>query len=160
MIRGIGPVYAKKLVRALGEKVFDVIEAEPDRLREVDGIGAVRAGRITDAWSEQKTVREIMLFLHAHGVGTARAVRVFKTYGAEAIQVMSENPYRLARDIPGIGFKTADAIAMRLRIEKAAMIRGRAGISYPLSEAMDEGHFGLPREELGKLSDALREVPP
>ena len=103
MIRGIGPVYAKKLVRAFGEKVFDVIEAEPDRLRDVDGIGAVRAGRITAAWSEQKAVREIMLFLHAHGVGTARAVRIFKTYGAEAIQVMSENPYRLARDIRGIG---------------------------------------------------------
>jgi exodeoxyribonuclease V alpha subunit len=120
MIRGIGPVYAKKLVGAFGEKVFDVIEAEPDRLREVDGIGAVRAGRITAAWSEQKAVREIMLFLHAHGVGTARAVRIFKTYGVEAIQVMSENPYRLARDIRGIGFKTADAIAMRLGIDKTA----------------------------------------
>jgi exodeoxyribonuclease V alpha subunit len=159
MIRGIGPVYAKKLVRAFGEKVFDVIEAEPDRLRQVDGIGAVRAGRITAAWSEQKAVREIMLFLHAHGVGTARAVRIFKTYGAEAIQVMSENPYRLARDIRGIGFKTADAIAMRLGIEKAAMIRVRAGISYALSEAMDEGHCGLPREELEKLAETLLEVP-
>ena len=111
MIRGIGPVYAKKLVRNFGEKVFDVIEAEPDRLREVDGIGPVRAGRITAAWAEQKIVREIMVFLHNHGVGTARAVRIFKTYGADAVQVMSENPYRLARDIRGIGFKTADAIA-------------------------------------------------
>src|SRR5258708_35698968 len=97
MIRGIGPVYAKKLVRAFGEKVFDVIEAEPDRLRQVGGIGAVRASRITAAWSEQKAVREIMLFLHAPGVGTERALRIFKTYGAEAIEVMSENPYRLAR---------------------------------------------------------------
>src|SRR5258707_8005210 len=109
MIRGIGPVYAKKLVRAFGEKVFDVIEAEPDRLREVGGIGAVRASRITAAWSEQKAVREIMLFLHAHGVGTARAVRIFKTYGAEAIEVMSENPYRLARAIRGNGLQTAAA---------------------------------------------------
>src|SRR5467141_3103231 len=159
MIRGIGPVYAKKLVRAFGEKVFDVIEAEPDRLREIDGIGTVRAGRITAAWSEQKAVREIMLFLHAHGVGTARAVRIFKTYGAEAIQVMSENPYRLARDIRGIGFKTADAIAMRLGIDKAAVIRVRAGISYALSESMDEGHCGLPREELEKLAETLLEVP-
>ena len=82
MIRGIGPVYAKKMVKAFGEKVFDVIEAEPDRLREVTGIGAVRAKRITDAWAEQKIVREIMVFLHSHGVGTARAVRIFKTYGA------------------------------------------------------------------------------
>jgi exodeoxyribonuclease V alpha subunit len=79
MIRGIGPVYAKKMVKAFGEKVFDVIEAEPDRLREVTGIGAIRAKRITDAWAEQKIVREIMVFLHSNGVGTARAVRIFKT---------------------------------------------------------------------------------
>ena len=92
MIRGIGPVYAKKLVRAFGEKVFDTIEAEPERLREVTGIGPVRAKRITDAWAEQKVVREIMVFLHEHGVGTARAVRIYKTYGADAVQVMTENP--------------------------------------------------------------------
>src|SRR5260370_10304604 len=92
MIRGIGPVYAKKLVRAFGEKVFDVIETEPDRLREVDGIGPLRAERIVAAWAEQKIVREIMMFLHGHGVGTARAVRIFKTYGTDAVQVMSENP--------------------------------------------------------------------
>jgi exodeoxyribonuclease V alpha subunit len=144
MIRGIGPVYAKKLVRVFGDKVFDVIEAQPDRLLEVDGIGPVRAGRITVARAEQKVVREIMVFLHSHGVGTARAVRIFKTYGADAVQVMSQNPYRLARDIRGIGFKTADAIAMKLGIEKSAMIRIRAGISYALTEAMNEGHCGLP----------------
>jgi exodeoxyribonuclease V alpha subunit len=92
MIRGIGPVYAKKMVKAFGDKVFDVIEAEPDRLREVTGIGAVRAKRIADAWAEQKIVREIMVFLHSHGVGIAPAVRIFKTYGADAVQVMSENP--------------------------------------------------------------------
>jgi exodeoxyribonuclease V alpha subunit len=89
MIRGIGPVYAKKMVKAFGEKVFDVIEAEPDRLREVTGIGAVRGKRITDAWAEQKIVREIMVFLHSNGVGTARAVRIFKTYGADVVQVMT-----------------------------------------------------------------------
>jgi exodeoxyribonuclease V alpha subunit len=133
MIRGIGPVYARKLVKAFGDKVFDVIEAEPGRLREVSGIGPMRAERIASAWAEQKIVREIMVFLHSHGVGTARAVRIFKTYGADAIQVMSENPYRLARDIRGIGFKTADAIAMRLGIDKAAMVRVRAGISYALN---------------------------
>jgi exodeoxyribonuclease V alpha subunit len=159
MIRGIGPVYAKKLVRAFGEKVFDTIEAEPERLREVTGIGPVRAKRITDAWAEQKVVREIMVFLHSHRVGTARAVRIYKTYGADAVRVMSENPYRLARDIRGIGFKTADAIAMKLGIEKTAMIRVRAGISYALTEAMDEGHCGLPTEELGPLAVELLEVP-
>src|SRR5258705_6953 len=159
MIRGVGPVYAKKLVRAFGEKVFDVIEAMPDRLREVDGIGPVRAASILAAWAEQKAVREIMVFLHSHGVGTARAVRIFKTYGADAIQVMTENPYRLARDIRGIGFKTADAIAMKLGIEKAAMIRVRAGISYALAEAMDEGHCGLPTEELSSRAGKMARGP-
>jgi exodeoxyribonuclease V alpha subunit len=159
MIRGIGPVYAKKLLRAFGEKVFDVIEAEPDRLREVDGIGPVRASRIVAAWAEQKVVREIMVFLHSHGVGTARAVRIYKTYGADAVQVMSENPYRLARDIRGIGFKMADAIAMKLGVDKTAMIRMRAGISYALTEAMDEGHCGLPSAELMPLAEKLLEVP-
>ncbi len=159
MIRGIGPVYAQKLVRAFGVKVFDTIEAEPERLREVIGIGAVRASRITAAWAEQKIIREIMVFLHSNGVGTARAVRIFKTYGADAVQVMSENPYRLARDIRGIGFKTADAIAMKLGIEKTAMIRVRAGISFALTEAMDEGHCGLPTNELMPLAEELLDVP-
>jgi exodeoxyribonuclease V alpha subunit len=159
MIRGVGSVYAKKLVRAFGEKVFDVIETTPERLREVDGIGPVRAASILAAWAEQKAVREIMVFLHSHGVGTARAVRIFKTYGADAIQVMTENPYRLARDIRGIGFKTADAIAMKLGIEKTAMVRVRAGISYALTEAMDEGHCGLPTDELVPLAEKLLEVP-
>jgi exodeoxyribonuclease V alpha subunit len=159
MIRGIGPANAKKMVKAFGEKVFDIIEAAPDRLREVDGIGPVRARRITTAWAEQRIVREIMVFLHSHGVSTARSVRIFKTYGADAIQVMTENPYRLARDIRGIGFKTADAIAGRLGIEKTAMIRVRAGISYALVEAMDEGHCGLPTGALIRLAIELLEVP-
>ncbi len=159
MIRGIGPVYAKKMVKAFGEQVFDIIEANPERLREVDGIGVVRAQRITAAWAEQKAVREIMVFLHSHGVGTARAVRIYKTYGADAIQVMTDNPYRLARDIHGIGFRTADAIAMKLGIEKTAMIRVRAGISYALTEAMDKGHCGLPVEELAPLAVELLDVP-
>ena len=159
MIRGIGPVYAKKLVRAFGERVFDVIESEPGRLREVDGIGPVRAERITAAWAEQKAVREIMMFLHGHGVGTARAVRIFRTYGADAVQVMSENPYRLARDIRGIGFRTADAIAMRLGIGKTAMVRLRAGVAHALTEAMDDGHCGLPAEELRPAAAELLEAP-
>src|SRR3954465_6700665 len=158
MIRGIGPVYAKKMVKAFGEKVFDIIEAEPERLREVTGIGLVRAKRITDAWAEQKIIREIMVFLHSNGVGTARAVRIYKTYGVDAVQVMTENPYRLARDIRGIGFKTADAIAMKLGIERTAMIRIRAGISYALTEAMDDGHCGLPTDELVPLAVELLEV--
>ena len=128
------------------------------RLREVDGIGPVRAKRIVDAWAEQKVVREIMMFLHSNGVGTARAVRIYKTYGSDAVQVMTENPYRLTRDVRGIGFKTADAIAMRLGFEKTAMIRLRAGISFALAEAMDEGHCALPTGELIPLAESLLEA--
>jgi exodeoxyribonuclease V alpha subunit len=159
MIRGIGPTYAKRLVGLFGKDVFDIIEAAPERLREVEGIGPMRAAKITSAWADQKVIREIMVFLHEHGVGTARAVRIFKTYGTDAIQVMSENPYRLARDIRGIGFRTADLIAEKLGIEKTAMIRVRAGISYALTEAMGNGHCGLPKAELVPLAIKLLEVP-
>jgi exodeoxyribonuclease V alpha subunit len=104
-------------------------------------------------------IREIMLFLHSHGVGTSRAVRIFKTYGVDAVQMIAENPYRLARDIRGIGFKSADQIALRLGIEKTAMIRARAGIAYALAEAMDQGHCGLSTEELRALAAEPFEIP-
>ena len=159
MIRGIGPVYAKKLVQAFGDSVFDIIENNPGRLGRVPGIGAKRAKQIAQDWAAQRTIREIMLFLHDYGVGTARAVRIHKIYGADAVRLISENPYRLARDIRGIGFKSADQIAMRLGIEKTAMIRVRAGISHALAEAMDDGHCGLPVAELVPLAETLLEVP-
>jgi len=159
MIRGIGPTYARKLVRAFSDAVFDVIEQEPGRLREVAGIGPKRAERIVAGWAEQKVIREIMLFLHSNGVATSRAVRIYKTYGAEAVQRISENPYRLARDIRGIGFRTADQIAAKLGIEKTAPVRVRAGIAYALTEAMDEGHCGLPAETLVLATAKLLEVP-
>ena len=113
--------------------MFEIIEQEPGRLREVTGIGPKRAERIIGGWAEQKVIREIMLFLHSNGVGTSRAVRIYKTYGADAVQLISENPYRLARDIRGIGFRTADQIAAKLGIEKTALIRVRAEISYALA---------------------------
>jgi exodeoxyribonuclease V alpha subunit len=159
MIRGIGPVYAKKLVRAFGETVFEVIEQEPSRLREVTGIGPKRAARIIAGWAEQRVIREIMLFLHSNGVGTSRAVRIYKTSGADAVRLTSENPYRLASDIRGIGFRTADQIAAKLGIEKTALIRVRAGISYALAEVMDEGHCVLSFAELVPLTEKLLEVP-
>jgi exodeoxyribonuclease V alpha subunit len=115
-------------------------------------IGPKRADSIVAAWADQKAIREIMIFLHSHGVGTSRAVRIFKTYGADVIRLISGNPYRLARDIRGIGFKSADQIASKLGIEKTAMIRARAGIGYALTEAMDEGHCGLPLAELVPLA--------
>jgi exodeoxyribonuclease V alpha subunit len=159
MIRGIGPVYAKKLVRVFGDAVFEVIAQEPGRLREVTGIGPKRAEKIIAGWAEQRIIREIMLFLHSNGVGTSRAVRIYKTYGAAAVQLISENPYRLARDIRGIGFRTADQIAAKLGIEKTALIRVRAGVSFALAEAMDDGHCGLPYEDLLALTRELLEVP-
>ena len=118
MIRGVGPVYAKKLVRAFGEQS---LRHHRSNARPATRSGRHRAGpcrQHSGCWAEQKVVREIMVFLHGHGVSTARAVRIFKTYGSDAIQVMSENPYRLARDIRGIGFKTADTIAVKLGIER------------------------------------------
>jgi exodeoxyribonuclease V alpha subunit len=159
MIKGIGPHFARKLVTAFGEEVFDVIESDPERLLELKGIGPKRVERITSGWADQKAIREIIVFLQSHGVGTSRAVRIYKTYGADAIPLVSENPYRLARDIRGIGFVTADQIASRLGIEKTAMIRARAGISYTLTEAVSEGHCGLPEDELLPMAEQLLEIP-
>ncbi|MEW5982267.1 MAG: ATP-dependent RecD-like DNA helicase [Acidobacteriota bacterium] len=159
MIRGVGPIFARKLVEAFGADVFDLIEREPGRLREVGGIGPLRAAQIVEAWQGQKIVRDIMVFLYAHGVGTSRAVRIYKTYGAESIALIKENPYRLARDIRGIGFLTADVLAGKLGIEKTALIRARAGIGYALSEALDEGQCGLPRDDLTTLAKRLLEIP-
>jgi len=157
-MRGIGPAMAKRIVAAFGEDTFEVIEANPERLTEVPGVGPWRASKIVGGWAEQKAVREIMIFLHAHGVGTARAVRIFKTYGHEAIHVMTEDPYRLAREVRGIGFRTADAIAAKLGMEKTAPQRIRTGISFALQTATDEGHCGLPMEALTRLAENLLEV--
>jgi exodeoxyribonuclease V alpha subunit len=157
-MRGIGPAMAKRIVATFGDATFDIIEATPERLKEVSGIGPMRASRIVAGWAEQKAVREIMIFLHSHGVGTARAVRIFKTYGHEAIKVMIEDPYRLARDVRGIGFRSADLIAEKLGIEKTAPKRLRAGVSFALQTAMDEGHCGLPVEILTGLAERLLEV--
>jgi exodeoxyribonuclease V alpha subunit len=159
MIKGIGPVYARKLVGVFGEAVFEVIERTPERLREIEGIGPIRAKGIVAGWADQKAVREIMIFLHGHGVATTRAVRIFKTYGADAIRIISENPYRLARDIRGIGFLSADAIAAKVGIEKTALIRARAGIGYALAEATDDGHCGLPADVLVPAAEKLLEIP-
>ena len=159
MVRGIGRVYARKLVRTFGDRLFDIIETEPERLEDIQGIGPKRVERIIEAWGEQKAVREIMVFLHSHGVGTTRAIQIYKVYGIDALQIMSENPYRLARDIRGIGFATADAIAMKLGIRPDAMVRLRAGVNYGLSEAAGEGHCGLPLDELVSITAQLLECP-
>ncbi|ACL59620.1 SF1B family DNA helicase RecD2 [Methylobacterium nodulans] len=159
-MRGIGPEMAKRIVRAFGADTFTVIEAAPERLTEVSGIGPVRAARLVAAWAEHRVVREIMIFLHAHGVGTARAVRIYKTYGAEAVAVMTEDPYRLARDVRGIGFRTADAIATKLGLPPTAPARLRAGIAYALQAAMDDGHCALPVPDLVTRAADLLGVDP
>ena len=158
MIKGIGQHFADKLVAAFGEAVFDVIERTPERLLDIDGIGKARVKRLTAGWTEQKAIREIMVFLQSHGVGTSRAVRIFKAYGADAIPLVKQNPYRLARDIRGIGFITADQIAQKLGIPKTSMLRARAGISYALLQAVEDGDCGLPQEELLTLAQELLEI--
>lgn len=159
MVRGIGPHFAKKLVQAFKEEVFDVIEQTPERLTELDGIGPKRKQRVVEAWSVQKIIREIMVFLHSHGVGTARAVRIYKTYGNEAIVRVQENPYRLALDIHGIGFKTADTLAQRLGIPRDAVIRAQAGVRHVLQEFADDGHCAVHHDELIETAATLLEIP-
>ncbi len=148
MVRGIGPVYAAKLVKKFGDKVFDIIENQSARLKEVEGIGTERRQRIREAWAEQKVVRDIMLFLHAHGLGTNRAVRIYKTYGEEAVELIRADPYRLARDIHGIGFHSADAVAEKLGLEADSLLRARAALEHLLGQATSEGHCALPRRDL------------
>src|SRR5262249_2660354 len=159
MILCIGQVYTKKLLNAFIYKVFDIMESEPDRLREGCGIGPTQAGRAIDEWAEQQGGRGIRAFGHSDGEGPARGVRIYKPCAADAVQVIGENPYRLGRNIRGTGFKTADVIAMKLGVDKTALVRVRAGISYALTEAMDEGHCGLPTDELMPLAAQLLEVP-
>ena len=159
MVKGIGPVYAGKLVKAFGISVFDVIESSPGRLREIPGIGDVRARKITSGWADQKVIRNIMVFLHAHGVSTSRAVRIFKTYGPDAIDIVRENPYRLAREIRGIGFLSADTIAQKIGVALDSPLRAQAGISYALTEASSQGHCGLPYAELVPLAVKLLDIP-
>jgi len=155
MVKGIGPVYAKKLVDRFGEGIFDIIEKTSARLEELDGIGPKRRKKIKDAWAEQKVIRSIMVFLHSHGVSTSRAVRIFKTYGEEAIAKVQADPYRLAKDISGIGFKTADQIAQKVGIPIDSLLRASAGLSHVLLEATGEGHCALPldllKDQAGKL---------
>jgi exodeoxyribonuclease V alpha subunit len=148
MVKGIGPVYAQKLVAKFGEQIFNVIETESAKLEEVDGIGPKRRQKIKTAWGEQKVIREIMLFLHSNGVSTSRAVRIHKTYGENAIELVRADPYRLAKYINGIGFKTADQIAQKMGIPVDSLIRACAGLSHVLLEATGEGHCALPMETL------------
>ena len=148
MVKGIGPGYAKRMVSVFGEKVLDIIEQEPARLLIVKGIGKGRLDRIVSGWSEQKVIKNIMLFLHDQGVSTSRAVRIYKTYGEDAVAKVRADPYRLAHDIRGIGFLSADKIAQNLGWSLESPQRIAAGIAHALWESTSDGHCGRPRGKL------------
>ncbi len=154
LIEGIGPVTAKRIVAHFGLETLDIIEKDIERLAEVPGIARKRINAIQAAWEQQKAIQEVMLFLQSHGVSTNYAVKIFKQYGAEAIAVVSENPYRLAADVYGIGFATADAIARNLGLAADSDQRLRAGLLYALSVAAEDGHCYLPHHEL--LDDTIK----
>jgi exodeoxyribonuclease V alpha subunit len=148
MIKGIGPVFARRLVDEFGLETLDVIEKHPEKISDVGGIGPVRAEQIIRAWEEQRRVRDLMIFLQGHGVSTTYAIKIFKQYEDKAVPLVKENPYRLAMDIHGIGFRTADRIAQNLGIDPNSRIRAEAGILHVLNELVDEGHCFYPREAL------------
>jgi exodeoxyribonuclease V alpha subunit len=148
LIKGIGPIMARRLVEKFGSATLDIIETDVARLQEVEGIGDKRIGMIQVAWEQQKEVRNIMLFLHGHEVSSSYAAKIYRQYGRESIEVVKENPYRLAEDIFGIGFLTADKIAMKLGISKDSIMRAEAGIIHVLHRLADEGHVFYPQEPL------------
>ncbi|OPX92805.1 MAG: ATP-dependent RecD-like DNA helicase [Syntrophorhabdus sp. PtaB.Bin006] len=158
MIKGIGPVMAKRLVSAFGEETLTVIESHIERLHEVSGIGEKRVEMIKNAWEEQKEIREVMVFLQGQGVSPAYAVKIYRHYGRDAVKVVAENPYRLAMDIFGIGFITADRIAEKLGIAKDSPMRTEAGILYVLNELSDDGHVYYPYKDLMKKCADILEV--
>jgi exodeoxyribonuclease V alpha subunit len=158
MIKGIGPKLAERIVGKFKEDTFNVIEQTPERLLEVSGIGMDRTAKITKAWQEQKQVKEIMVFLHGHGVSTNLAVKIYKTYGDQSLDIVQQNPYQLERDIYGVGFKTADRIARALGLPVDHPSRIEAGIVFALNETINEGHVFIPRETLGGRAVELLEV--
>lgn len=160
LVKGVGPKFAERIVAQFGDKTLEIIDQFSARLKEVDGIGPERARRIREAWVQQKAVRDIMIFLQGHGIGTAHAAKIYRQYGDRALSVVKENPYQLARDIPGIGFRTADGIAGRLGIAADSIHRLKAGLMYTLETALDEGHLALPREELLRAARELLDGPP
>ncbi len=159
LVKGVGPVTAKRIVRKFGADTLTVIDETPDRLREVLGVGPQRVAKIKSAWHEQRQIREVMVFLQSHGVSPALAVRIYKHYGDGAAGVVRNDPYRLARDIHGIGFITADKIARNLGIAPDAPERVAAGVAYTLSQKADQGHVYVPQAELVEDAAKLLEVP-
>ncbi len=158
MVRGLGKVMAKRIVAHFGLATLEVIEQGPERLREVDGIGPVRSERVAKAWVEQKQIKDVMIFLQSHGVSSTFAIKIYKHYQDRSIAVVKENPYRLAIDIFGIGFKTADKIAGQLGISPSSPERAEAGVLHVLGELSNEGHVFYPRRKLIEAAAALLDI--
>jgi exodeoxyribonuclease V alpha subunit len=159
MVKGIGPSLAKTLIRTYGESVLQVIESEPERLLELEGIGPKRQQQIVAAWQEQKVIRNIMIFLQSHGIGSNRACRIYKTYGNHAIDRIKKNPYQLCEDIHGIGFKIADQLALSIGLAADSIIRARAGLGYMLKQLSEQGHTACPMQNLIAKTSSLLASP-
>ncbi len=160
LIKGVGPVTAHRIVKHFGLDTLTVIEKSPERLAETPGVGPKRVELISKAWAEQRAIKEVMLFLQSNGVGTSLATKIYKFYGDDAINQVRRDPYRLARDIFGIGFLTADKIARAMGMPEDAPERVAAGVAYALNTASEEGHVFLPTSELVKLTADLLKAPP
>jgi len=159
LLKGVGPSVAQRLIASFGSRVLDVIETKPHELTRVHGIGMAKALGIGEAWAEHRALKDIATFLNAHGVGGFLLTRIYRAYGVGAIEIVSANPYRLALDIPGVEFSLADQVAMQLAIEPTAEMRLQAGLIDVLSEAVKEGHSGMPAEDLLRQASALLDVP-
>jgi exodeoxyribonuclease V alpha subunit len=160
LVKGIGPHFARKIVAVFGERTLNVIDESPSFLKEVKGIGPRRIQLIRESWREQKAVRDLMVFLQSHGVGTARAVRIYKTYGDQAVPLVQANPYRLATDIWGFGFKTADDLAGRLGIDRSSPLRARAAVRFVLQQFSQKGHIGYPEAAVVEQTAQLTGIDP
>ncbi|MBT7070944.1 MAG: ATP-dependent RecD-like DNA helicase [Anaerolineae bacterium] len=158
MIKGIGPRLAERIVEHFKADTLTIIEESPEKLRQVSGIGADRTAKINAAWQTQKQVKEIMIFLHGHGISTNLAIKIYKTYGDTALDTVQANPYQLERDIYGVGFKTADKVAQQLGLAKTHPSRIEAGLVFALNEMTNNGHVYSPREQLAQRAAELLEV--
>lgn len=158
LIKGIGPVYAKRIVEKFGTDTLNVIDQNPDQLLEIEGLGGKRLDRIKSCWSDQKSIRDVMVFLQSYGISPSYAQKIFKRYGSSSISKVRDNPYYLARDISGIGFKTADTIAQNLGIAKNAPQRIDSGIEYALQELSSDGHVCYVKQEFLDEAAKMLEV--
>ena len=158
LVKGVGPKFARRIVEKFGKDTLDIIEENPDELLKVPGIGKVRVDRIKTSWQDQKEIKNIMLFLQSNEISTSHATKIYKTYGSDSIKIVKENPYRLADDIWGIGFKTADSIAEKMGIDKEKFVRLRSGIFYTLNKLAENGHCYASRKQLVEKAGELLEV--